>query len=117
MEDKKNMCNTLPDSDKCYDTEHEISDYGKPYKEQVEETKGPSQEEYSNELYGDKKESDYQAEHIEENPMDKAGNVNTFQSGVARNEEAIDYINKKSNAQGYTEVPPEIASELDEVEE
>lgn len=107
MEDKKNVCHTLPDSDKCYDTEHPVSDYGKTYKEQVEETKGPSQEEYSNELYGNKTETDYVTDKIEENPMDKAGNVNTFQAGVARNEEALDYINKKANEQGYKEILPD----------
>lgn len=104
MEEKKDNCTTLPDSDKCYDTEQAVADYGKSYKDQVDEAKGPSQEEFSNQLYGDKKEADYAAEPIVENPLDKAGNVNTYQAGFARNEGAVDYINQEANKQGYTDV-------------
>lgn len=112
MEDKKKDCTTLPDSDKCYDVDQPVADYGKTYKDQVDEAKGPSQEELSNRLYGDKKETDYVTEPIHENPMDQAGDVNTYQAGFARNEEAVDYINKKSNEQGYKDVPSD--EEIDE---
>lgn len=112
MEEKNNLCTTLPDSDKCYNTDEPVADYGKSYKDQVDEAKGPSQEEFSNELYGDKTTSDYVVEPIEENPMDKAGDVNTFQAGFARNERFIDYINKESNEKGYKDIPED--EELDE---
>lgn len=105
MEEKKDVCTTLPDSEKCYDTQTPVADYGKSYKEQLKETKGPSQEEFSNVLYGDKTQADYKHEHIEENPLDKAGDVNTYQAGFARNQQATDYINKKANQQGYTDIP------------
>lgn len=117
MEENKNVCNTLPDSDKCYDTEHHVSDYGKSYKEQVEESKLPSQEEFSNELYGDKRESDYVPKPILENPMDKAGQVNDFQAGAARNEESLDYINQLANEQGYKDVVEEIEAELEQAKD
>lgn len=55
----KNMCKTIADSQKCYDTDKEVADYGKTFKEQVDEAKGPSQEEVSLEIYGDKTEKDY----------------------------------------------------------
>lgn len=56
---EKNTCNTITDSQKCYDTDQEVADYGKTFKEQVDESKGPSQEEVSLEIFGDKTEQDY----------------------------------------------------------
>lgn len=57
---EKNLCNTIADSQKCYDTDQEVADYGKTFKEQVDEAKGPSQEEVSLEIFGDKTEQDFE---------------------------------------------------------
>ena len=104
MEKNKTDCTTLPDSEKCYTTEETTSSYGKSYQDQLNEQKGPSQEEFSNQRYGDKTEADYSSDPIVENPMDQAGDVNTYQAGFARNEAAVDFYNTDGKAMGNKEI-------------